>query len=387
MVWVVLPTLALVAALAVLFETVGWLSGGLGNIVYFFLCTAAVMASFMPVMMSAGSANAAPPLLDVFGIGLPLSAMLRATAQAFPGLDFGNNSIGPILAAWAGPLQTFEWAGVAWPPAIVASRMGWVGVAVVVAVFAALFFDRFDPARGRLRQPRAQAARGQAQAAAAPPAAAPAPLQAAALTAAVHAPFAFGRVLLAELRLSLKGLRWWWFVTAAALFAAGLLVPAGPARRYVLAFTWLWPVLAWSALGGREARHRVAQLTFAAPRPLARQLPAAWLAGALLAAFTGGGVALALLREGAGAGLLAWAAAVLFIPALALALAGWTGSGKLFEVVYLTLWYFGPLNNIVPQADFMGATGGTPALALAYLLAAFILLGAALLGRQRQLAA
>jgi ABC-type transport system involved in multi-copper enzyme maturation permease subunit len=44
--WVVLPTLALVAALAVLFETSGWLSGGLGNVVYFFVCAAVTMGSF-----------------------------------------------------------------------------------------------------------------------------------------------------------------------------------------------------------------------------------------------------------------------------------------------------------------------------------------------------
>jgi hypothetical protein len=192
------------------------------------------------------------------------------------------------------------------------------------------------------------------------------------------------RVALAELRLIAKGLRWWWILVAVALAVAGFLVPAGAARRYVLAFTWLWPVLAWSALGAREARHHMNQLAFAAAHPLGRQLPATWLAGVALAGLTGGGVALAMLRVGDGAGLLAWTAAVLFIPSLAVALAAWTGSGKLFEVTYLTLWYFGPMNQIVPQADFMGAAGPAAGTALAYLLAAFVLLGAAFLGRRRQ---
>ena len=51
LVWIVMPTIALVAAIAILFETIGWLSGGVGNIVYFFVCTIVTMASFMPVMM------------------------------------------------------------------------------------------------------------------------------------------------------------------------------------------------------------------------------------------------------------------------------------------------------------------------------------------------
>ena len=32
-IWVLLPTIALISAIAVLFETVGWLSGGLGNVI------------------------------------------------------------------------------------------------------------------------------------------------------------------------------------------------------------------------------------------------------------------------------------------------------------------------------------------------------------------
>jgi hypothetical protein len=350
------------------------------------------MGSFMPVMLAEGGQAVAAPFMDVFGIGRPLSAMLRATERAFPDLDFGNNSIGPILVEWAGPLQTFEWPGVAWTADVIGGRVLWVGVAVCVALFAALFFDRFDPARAGLRQAgtkpvgAARKAPGRGRPGAMASASNPAPaVQAAALTAATRARFAFGRVLLAELRLIVKDLRWWWWLVAVALAMAGFLAPVGPARQYAVAFTWLWPVLAWSALGAREARHGVAQLAFAVAHPLGRQLPATWLAGVALAALASGGAALRLLLSADGAGLLAWAAAVLFVPALAVALAVWSGSGKLFEVVYLTLWYFGPLNQIVPQADFAGAGGGDVGAALAYLLAAAVLLGAAFAGRRRRL--
>jgi hypothetical protein len=66
--------------------------------------------------------------------------------------------------------------------------------------------------------------------------------------------------------------------------------------------------------------------------------------------------------------------------------AGWSGSGKHFEVVYLLLWYFGPLNQRVPQLDFVGVseTARGVGMPLVYLAATLALLGGAIVGRRRQ---
>jgi len=392
MLWVMLPTLALVAALAVLFETVGWLRGGLGNVIYFFVCTAVIQASFLPVMMSAGGPEVAALPVDVFGIGLPLGSMLHATSAAFPSLDAGNNSIGPVPVALAGPLQTFVWAGVAWTPAVITARLFWLGVAGGIALLAALCFNRFDPSRERLRRMKNEELRIENQ----PPAEQKpfpssgrlTPLGARSSQFSIFN-FQFASVLRAELRLMRTSLRWWWFLIAAGLIAGGLLAPTNVAQQYLLPAAWLWPLLAWSALGTREARHQTEQLVFSAAHPLGRQLSATWLAGVLVTALTGSGVALNLLLAGDMASLFAWAVAALFIPSLALALAVWSGSGKLFEVVYLLLWYFGPLNQLVPQLDFMGIseTARAAGMPLVYLAATLALLGGAILGRRRQIQA
>jgi hypothetical protein len=91
----------------------------------------------------------------------------------------------------------------------------------------------------------------------------------------------------------------------------------------------------------------------------------------LVAALTGGGVALHLLFARDIAGLGAWATGALFIPALALALGVTTGSRKFFEALYTAWWYVGPLHHI-PRADFMGTTAAssTP---VGYLAAALLL--------------
>ena len=84
--------------------------------------------------------------------------------------------------------------------------------------------------------------------------------------------------------------------------------------------------------------------------------------------------------------LAALLVAVVFVPSMALALGTWSGSARLFEVLYLILWYAGPMSRL-PPLDYVGVTqpgaGAAP-------VVTFILIGAglavlALFGRLRQL--
>jgi hypothetical protein len=193
-------------------------------------------------------------------------------------------------------------------------------------------------------------------------------------------------MLLNELRLMLKGLRWWWYVVALGLVIASLLSPIEAARQWVLPVAWIWPLLTWSAMGTREARHRTNQLVFSTAHPLRRQLPAIWLAGVIVALLTGGGVAVRLVLAGVWTGLLAWIIGALFIPTLALALGVWSNSSKLFVVTYTLLWYIGPMNHVL-TLDYIGTldesiAAGTPTI---YAISTIILLGLAIVGRRRQL--
>jgi hypothetical protein len=193
-------------------------------------------------------------------------------------------------------------------------------------------------------------------------------------------------LLVAELRLALKGYRWWWYAVAGGLLIAQLAAPLDVSRGPLLAVAWIWPILVWSALGTREARFGTDQLLFSCARILPRQFPAAWVAGILVAALTGLGAAVRLALAGQSAGLLAWAAGVLFIPSLALALGVWSGTSKFFEGLYTALWYVGPLNR-APGFDFTGSTNGPQAgrYAPLYLGVTAILVVAAFFRRARQL--
>jgi hypothetical protein len=84
--------------------------------------------------------------------------------------------------------------------------------------------------------------------------------------------------------------------------------------------------------------------------------------------------------------ILAWLVGAIFIPSLALFTGVWTGSNKLFELIYILLWYIGPINE-VEILDFMGALRSSVASNIwqYYLVISVILLGLAFLGRRWQI--
>lgn len=400
--FIALPTMAVVAAVALLFETIPGLRGGFGNVVYFFLATSVfdlpdrTGADVLGITVLRSSITAAlspgfPDYTGSFGVGFaPLGRVRTPFIQWLE--NFGYTPFGREL-------QTFRWEGIAWTPDILLERLAWVGFASGIALIAALFFNRFDPAGGlfsrlALRAPSAgrvstgggrKPLRPNGEPATIPRAEVllPAPIH---LTRPATAPMRFRQVLLAELRLMLKEHRPWWYAVSAGLIVAGLLSSTDVARRFILPVAWIWPLLIWSAMGTREARHQTGQLVFVAPHPLRRQLPATWLAGVIVAALAGSGVAVRLVLTGDWGSLLAWMVGALFIPSLALALGCWSSSSKLFEVVYTVLWYIGPLNR-VPLLDFMGVSSESvaPGVPLGYLGLTITLLGLAIIGRQRQL--
>lgn len=348
-----LPAMAVVAALAVLFETLPVLRGGVGNVAWFFLWTGLLVAGIPGPASGAQTLEGKKTFLDFTGLGTVFgsarSALLHLNPQAPNAFSL---SIGGPRAT-----QTFLWEGIHWTGSDLAVRLGWTGLAAAAALLAAVFFHRFDPARevrtGRTRKTVEERAPVQVLAAAkaiAQEGAGPDRLTPLRRTGARTN---FAQLVMAELRLMLKGQKWWWYAGAAGLFVACLSSPLSASRGGVILAAWIWPLLLWSQMGSREARWATETLIFSAPRTLGRQLPAAWVAGVLVTAATGGGLAIRLLLAGDAPGLAGWAAAAFFIPSLALALGVWTGTGKWFEALYTVWWYVGPVHH-VHGLDFMG---------------------------------
>jgi hypothetical protein len=377
-VFCVLPSMAVIAALAVLFETIPWLRGTLGNVVYFilWLVLLIVSAANMP-----SPQRVSEPANDLWGIQVIFSSMMVDTAAAFPDYQ-GSVAIGAVKLP--APLQTFTWNGIDWTAEIILGRMLWLIAALGIVLLAALCFRRFDPAPRKHKPTRGTELAELPPLKTAQHTPKPAPIHLTPL-ASGHRGFYPRRILWAELRLLFKGIRWWWFIVFAGLNVAGLLLPTESARQYLLPAAWILPLALWSALGTREVRHNTGQLVFSTPHPLSRQFPLMWLAGVAVALAAGVGVAVNLILVDDWLHLLAWGTGAFFIPTLALALGTWSGSNKLFEVVYMLWWYAGPINR-VESLDFMGAGSDLQlSTVLAYGLFTMLLLGLAVLGRKRQI--
>lgn len=372
--FIALPMMALVAALAVFFETIPWLKGGFGNLVYFGVFLGLVMVGiFLPQC----------PWLDVVGLSLVGENMKAAAAAAFPAYQ-GTFTLAMISDK---PLQTFVWNGLDWTPGLIAMRLLWLAAALGVVLLGSLFFDRFDPRRTvRQHAPQKNApveTRASADA-----------LKAARLTPLknsqrFHANFL--RLVWLECKLLLKGVRWYWLAGFGAAWLGCVLAPAEGYRKFFFMLACLAPVLIWSRMGEREARYQTEQLIYQAAYPLGRTLLSAWLAGVALTALAASGVLLGRLLSGEPLAVLSWALSVVFIPTLALTLGVWSRSSQMFEVVYPILWYLGPFKRGDGMAvlDYLGIHAVSPvnSAPLWFAGAICLLLALAFIGRQRRLMA
>jgi hypothetical protein len=254
--------------------------------------------------------------------------------------------------------RLFVWHGFVLTSADVAGRLTWCAVAFAIVCIASLLFDRFASNVSSSRERAPKAWRTNASNA-----------FARTFAPVLDVVFAgdFGALVLAELRLMLKGSSVWWYAVAAGLWIATLVSPLSQ-QSIVLGLAWLWPILTWSQMGTRESLNDTEGFVFPSLHPLRRQFAATWIAGILLALFTGSG---ALMHCGFAANWPAFFAIVIgavFIPTLALACGAASGTSRLFEIVYLVVWYVGPM-NATKGVDFTSVSAVGPAAVASVILA------------------
>lgn len=376
-IFIVLPTMFFVSALAVFFETISWLSGSFGNVIYFFLWLGLYL--IYPVTSMARSGQAIfDPLKEVTGMTIPLSSMSKAAAASF--LDYEGGS---GLIKFNVPVKTFIWEGIDWNLEIISSRLIWIGVALVIGIIASIFFKRFDPAleKRKLSKVGLELKLKEITKTEVHPVTRKYHLTPLSLKAFK---FSIRRLLIQELRLMVKGLGWWWYVITLGFIISGALVPIDILLRWIFPITWIWPLIIWSKMGSRELYYRTNQYVFTAAYPIKHHLPITLLAGVVIASITGIGAAINLAINGELLHLLAWIIATVFIPSLALSLGILSVGRKLFEVVYIILWYIGPMSQ-GKYFDFMGVSSTSIKIQLSYFIATIALIGIAFVGRMKKI--
>jgi hypothetical protein len=372
---VLFPALTVIAATAVLFDSIAILRGGIGNVLFFIVA--------YPILTLS---------LDLQGNSILYPSIYRACAARFKDcnpvrqIDAGMDPIATF--------PTFTYHGVTWMPSILLSRFAVIIVGLLIALLAAWFFQRFDPAKEptgflfRLpikheissiesRMDDTQAKYWGSQTThLSQPAPSARPLAASTLM----------RLFAAELRLTFKGTRWLRYLCALGILIAQATVPLKIAQGYLVPLAFILPLTCWSNLGIREVKHRAEQMVFSTPHPLTRLLPTAWLMGVFIAVLITFPILVRLTLTGAWTSVIGLLAGILFVPSLALALGCWTNGSKIFEGGYLFLWYLAVMYSI-PALDFMGRVPAAleKAVPYYYFLLAILLMLISVAGRRRQM--
>lgn len=388
-----LPVLAIAAATAVLFECISFLRGSVGSVIYFFAWL------FVLGIVMVGAIDEATDLAqstnDIFGYTKQLEDIQQQVLTVDPNADLGTGlfHMGDDIE------RKFVWDGIDWTVSLILGRGMWLGIAVIVAVVASFPFDRFDTSRSMLKLERISflhhiqeriesiewgdylrrkipGTEGVPQAIA---------TRLSPLTTTPRQGRFFG-ILVAELKLMLKGHGLVWYAGAIGMVIACLMYPSEPVRRYLVLMLLLWPIGLLSAMGNRERRNQTGQIIFSIAQSLRRQLPAIWMAGFAIAFITIGVVIVVMATDGQLIFLFAWSVGTVFVPSLALALGVWSGGPRLFEIIYILWWYLGPVEG-VEIFDFIGLNQETVVAGIPffYLLASILLLGLSIIGWRRQL--
>ncbi|MBE0671559.1 MAG: ABC-2 transporter permease [Anaerolineales bacterium] len=374
------PIFALIAAIAVLFESISFLSGTFGNILFFIGWVLFLEFIGLPGLFEF-NVGVIQPHNDLLGVSLPLASLQAIGNQLFPEFvghfNFGGANYGMAP-------QIVDWQGVDWTLAYMLDRLSWLALAIGLTLSAALPFDRFDPALASASKADSPLKRFfRRKQSVVEPAFLHTKVDLTPLAEQVSSS-RFGRLLIAELKLMFKGKRWWWYGVAAFISLLGF---AGPpdGRAVTAQLAVLWPVIAWSAMGTREEQFDTTKLLFSAVDPIKSQLLATWLSGVLLGLIATLGVSLRMVIEGQAGFILAFWVAALFIPSLALGLGSVSGSPRLFEAVYLIWWFLG-VNGVKPMDFMQGSWDAVSLLWVSiYLLLAMIFFSLALAGRWRRL--
>jgi hypothetical protein len=346
-----IPALAFVGALAVMFEVLPVLRSGAGNAIYFFLWSALFIAAFLT-----GSI-----WLDWTGLVIVSQSMGAAVRSVDPSYAMGFSLT--TAGNTGGQLRHVLWQGIAWTPAFVMSRLLWIGISALCVTLSAGVFRRFDPSRERVKkggEHHAGETSGAPQTADAKVAHDDVRYHLSLTAASVPPRYRLGRHLWMDLVTTMKGWPWWWYAGVCVCIVGGLVSPVADARQAWLPCAWLWPLVLWSGIGTRDVTHQTEGLLFASPGPVLRQVAVMLVAGVVVSVVTGSGVLMNLLVHADWPGVSGWLAGAVFIPSLAIAVGLWTRTAKVFEIVYLLVWYLGPLHpRDLPALDYLGATNAS----------------------------
>lgn len=366
--FITIPTMFIIASIALFFDSLSNLSRGMKNILYFFLWIFLIGSSQLN------------PFMDVLSTNTTLAEIKNSISSIHP--DWNSEAgTGIMLRDSTENIKIFTWDGINWSISFLLQRFFWMFASFGIVLIASLGFNRFDTSKikkqrtsrfSRINPPRIEDKVIQSQ------------LKFADIPLPENK-FSFLNLVLAEIRLMAKGNTTLWLIITAVLFLTSTIAPINFAYKIILPLLWFFQTLILSKLGSRETTNRCNEYIFSSVSPLLRQLPAMFLAASFLMLLLSLPVALRLLLAHDLYSVYAIIVGSLFIPSFAIASGIITGGSKLFEVIF-TIIVYGYFNNVY-FFDFTGAISESHEFGVAHYIFAItlVLVILALIIRKRQI--
>ena len=323
----VLPLLLAIASIALFFETVPWLRGGLGNVAYFFIWVTTLIK-----LIASGS-----------GISVIHTQIQQNIATLHPETALDSSiSIGTSLSE--NEISTFIWHGATISPEIFIDVLPITLSSVLFLIVAIMLFDRFTHGGATTSKTsnhfidRKLSLIGAA---------------CDALFKKMTSISAFTRQVRLEVLLLIKGLSKYWYIAIIGLNIAQIFVPLATLNQVIIPLSWLMCVLILSPIGVRSHLNNTDSLLSYCNFSINKQALSVISAATLLLLLTTSGGLIRLVATGELLIVAQMFIATFFISSLAFFCATLTNTNRTFEVIYPALWYLGPLHAAL-YLDYFG---------------------------------
>lgn len=354
------PTCFIIAVMAIIFDTVPFLTGTFGNIAYFFMWAGIIVASMQERAYS---------LSDVFGMntaGRIVLEQLKCRFKEFKNMDSFNLGVSEALH---GNVKTFVMDKVNISASVLFGRSFWILIGILLLFLVAVFFKRTSLIKGKSagrakdtkKNEKSKNYNHQNRVVLSP-----------IFENKTYSNNFFIIESKFKIMLALPNLWWYGIVimcSVGVIFAQGdnlykLLIPA----------IWILPIFIWSKLGTIERNFHMEDYLLTYKNYRNAELLNSITAGIIFTIIINISVIIKFLMLRNLIGVLYVLMAVFFVNALGMFIGSAFASSTAFEMIYIILWYVGVLNSL-PSLNFIGlAKNG----ACTYIPVVFFLIGIAL---------
>ncbi|WP_313559315.1 hypothetical protein [Ruminiclostridium cellobioparum] len=347
-IYITFPTIILISSISIFFECSSLLRGSFGNIVYFFLWIILLSSIFYKKQY-----------FDLLGGNIIISNIIVDLKKVFPDYKGSFTIVGN-----SDLIGTFTWDGIKINKEILIQRYILVLWSVIILIISSLMFDRFSSKYRKsetclssiINHEKIMSKKYRIN-------------DIKNLTCKPIFKFNFIHLIISEIKLTILGYHWFWYISTVALYILTLFAKTSTLHTLWLPLLYLWTIPLWSHIGSREYQDGVYQILNSTPYFRKYQLIASYLAAVILYLTLGSGAILRSVIQYNFFNILFIFLSALIVSALALMIGGITKSSKVFEVLFAVIWYIGPFQKTYPF-DFICFSGVTNNIVviLAYLL-------------------